>query len=172
MNKAFNNIEISFETNEVIVMTEDNLNDRIKVEPRIMQVLYILMNNSPNVVSREKLITEVWDNYGGADDALNQAISHLRKLLNDTNRDNRIIETVVKKGYRFLGDNTKINHRKRNFFSRQNNSKLWTPIIIIITLLLIIISIVYYINSQTSNTPIAPVDKNTNVSPSAPLDEI
>ena len=161
MIKTFNNIQINFETNEIIVMTENNSNTRTKVEPRIMQVLQVLMNNSPKVVPREQLIAEVWNNYGGADDALNQAISHLRKLLNDTNKEDRIIETVVKKGYRFLGENNIVSGEKRKLPSRQDKSRFW--IIILISTILIIALITYYTNSKNSYAPTAPVENETNV---------
>ncbi|MEM7104952.1 MAG: winged helix-turn-helix domain-containing protein [Bacteroidota bacterium] len=102
MIKINDQFKVNFETNEIMSTNLESGNQVTKVEPRIMKVLEILVKNSPSVVLREKLIEEVWDNYGGADDALNQAISHLRKILNDQDKDNRIIETVVKKGYRFV----------------------------------------------------------------------
>jgi hypothetical protein len=43
------------------------------------------------------LISKIWNNYGGAEDGLNQGISILRKALVDTNK--QIIETIPKKGY-------------------------------------------------------------------------
>ena len=45
----------------------------------------------------EQLIKEVWNDYGGADEALNQAISFIRKVPVDNNKE--IIETIPKKGY-------------------------------------------------------------------------
>ncbi|WP_299116433.1 helix-turn-helix domain-containing protein [uncultured Winogradskyella sp.] len=166
MIRAFNGIEICFETNEIIVMTENHSNTRTKVEPRIMHVLKILMNNSPRVVSREQLIAEVWNNYGGADDALNQAISHLRKLLNDTNKEDRIIETVVKKGYRFIGGDTIVLGDRRKSSNLTNNMRLW--IIIASIIMLVATFMVYYSTTKNSNVPIAPEDKKTNVVTPAP----
>jgi len=166
MIKGFNRIEINFETNEIIVMTENNSNTRTKVEPRIMHVLKILMKNSPKVVPREQLITEVWDNYGGADDALNQAISHLRKLLNDTNKENRIIETVVKKGYRFIGENNIVSDEQRESPHGLKSSRFW--IVILVITLVIVAFITYTINSKNSNAPEAPVDKKINITTPAP----
>jgi hypothetical protein len=43
------------------------------------------------------LIKEVWNNYGGSDEGLSQAISFLRKVLDDQKK--HIIETVPTKGY-------------------------------------------------------------------------
>lgn len=68
-----------------------------RLEPRLMQVLCILAKHEGKLVKREDLIAEVWNNYGGGEDGLNQAISILRKTLQDTEKD--IIETIPKKGY-------------------------------------------------------------------------
>lgn len=72
-------------------------NAETRVEQRLMIVLCLLADQPGKLVSREKLIKDVWEDYGGADEALTQAISYLRKLLNDV--DKKTIETVPKKGY-------------------------------------------------------------------------
>ncbi len=68
-----------------------------KLEPRLMQLLCILASYAGELVSRELLTKEVWDDYGNADEGLTQAISYLRKVLNDEVKE--LIETVPKKGY-------------------------------------------------------------------------
>lgn len=168
MIKISNDLGISFETNEIIEMTENDSNTHTKVEPRMMHVLQILINNSPKVVSREQLISEVWDDYGGANDALNQTISHLRKLLNDTNKDNRIIETIVKKGYRFTGATKLMIEDKKEIINTKEKSGLW---LIIIFLALLSIIIIYFMSSTKSYVPVAPVDNQTKVTSPAPKAE-
>jgi len=69
----------------------------IRIEPRLMHLLCILSENEGKVVSREFLIKEIWNDYGGADEGLTQAISFLRKVIGDQHKE--IIETVPKKGY-------------------------------------------------------------------------
>ena len=68
-----------------------------RLEPRLMQLLCILAAQAGELVSRELLTKEVWDDYGNADEGLTQAISYLRKVLNDEAKE--LIETVPKKGY-------------------------------------------------------------------------
>jgi len=65
-----------------------------------MQVLLLLAEHDGEVIAREQFLDEVWDNYKSADEALTQAISLLRKKINDSDSNNRIIETVPKKGYK------------------------------------------------------------------------
>lgn len=72
-----------------------------RLEPRVMQVLDHLVAGNGKLVTREELAQKVWDNYGGADEALTQAVSVLRKALNDEAKD--LIRTVPKKGYLFSG---------------------------------------------------------------------
>lgn len=152
-------LEICFDTNEIISNKDNNTPIRTKVEPRIMHVLQILVNNSTKVVSRDQLISEVWNNYGGADDALNQSISHLRKILNDTDKEKRIIETVVKKGYRFTSE-IQVNQAKFSETNRQvGQFKFW---LVVIIFALISSALLFYImNSKEPFVPEAPIDNNS-----------
>jgi DNA-binding winged helix-turn-helix (wHTH) protein len=68
-----------------------------RLEPRLMEVLSFLTGRVNQLVTREELVKEIWNDYGGGDEGLNQAISFLRKLLGDNNKE--IIETIPKKGY-------------------------------------------------------------------------
>jgi len=79
------------------VLTDKTTNDESRLEQRLLEVLYILAATPGELVSRDKIIREVWNDYGGADEGLTQAVSFLRKVLNDT--DKKIIETIPKKGY-------------------------------------------------------------------------
>src|SRR5437868_15539496 len=89
--------------NRYLVSAQKNvIKDRVtnhesRLEERLIGVLSILAATPNELVTRDKIIREVWDDYGGADEGLTQAISFLRKVLNDT--DKNIIETVPKKGY-------------------------------------------------------------------------
>ncbi|MCO5947761.1 winged helix-turn-helix domain-containing protein [Mucilaginibacter flavidus] len=68
-----------------------------RLEPRLMHLLCVLVEHNRQLVTRELLTKEVWDNYGNADEGLTQAVSYLRKIFNDN--DKTLIETVPKKGY-------------------------------------------------------------------------
>ena len=74
-------------------------NIETKFEPRLGNLLFIFIQKQGEVVSREYLIEKIWDNYLGANEGLNQAISFLRKLLDDNEK--KIIVTFPKKGYSF-----------------------------------------------------------------------
>jgi DNA-binding winged helix-turn-helix (wHTH) protein len=79
------------------LLTNNETGLQTKLEPRLIEILCMLVKNEGKLVSREMFISKLWNNYGGAEDGLNQGISFLRKALADTNK--QIIETVPKKGY-------------------------------------------------------------------------
>ena len=68
-----------------------------RVEPRLVKLLQLLADAAGQTVSRDQIIREIWNDYGGAEDGLNQAISFLRKILDDTGKER--IKTIPKKGY-------------------------------------------------------------------------
>ena len=72
-----------------------------RIEPRLMRLLCLLAENQGKPVSRQMIIKEIWNDYPGGDEGLNQAISVLRKLLDDDKK--KIIETLPKTGYCFHG---------------------------------------------------------------------
>lgn len=72
-----------------------------RVEPRLIKLLCLLAEHEEKAVSREIIVKEIWNDYPGGDEGLNQAISVLRKLLGDDKK--KIIETLPKTGYCFHG---------------------------------------------------------------------
>ncbi len=91
---------------ECVVFTHRNLIVRngkeTGVEPKVMDVLCVLIDCRDDVLSREELIERVWGEPAGADERLTRAISQLRKALGDTPRSPKFIETVPKRGYRLV----------------------------------------------------------------------
>ena len=78
--------------------------DTTRLQPQPLQVLLLLLREPGRVVSRHELRSTLWpqDIYIEFDDGLNHAIRRLREVLGDTARVPRFIETVPKKGYRFI----------------------------------------------------------------------
>ena len=77
---------------------------RIKLQEQPFRVLVELVANAGKVVSREELRQKLWpvDTFVDFDVGLNTAIRKLRQALNDDADDPRYIETLAKRGYRFL----------------------------------------------------------------------
>jgi TolB-like protein/DNA-binding winged helix-turn-helix (wHTH) protein/Tfp pilus assembly protein PilF len=71
-----------------------------------MKLLEILLERPGEVITREELRSRVWpsESFGDFDQALNIAIGKLRSALGDSAENPRFIETLPKRGYRFLAD--------------------------------------------------------------------
>src|SRR5271169_70715 len=79
---------------------------RIRVQQQPMKLLEILLERPGEVVTREEFRSRVWpnDNFGDFDLALNIAIGKLRSALGDSAENPRFIETLPKRGYRFIAE--------------------------------------------------------------------
>ncbi len=76
--------------------------DTISLTPKAFDTLLLLVENSGRVLSKEKIMEIVWENSFVEENNLAQNISHLRKVLGDGKDGARFIETVSKRGYRFI----------------------------------------------------------------------
>jgi DNA-binding winged helix-turn-helix (wHTH) protein len=72
------------------------------VKPKTMDVLVCLAERAGAVVSREELLTRVWQNVYVTDDVITQAIAELRRAVHDDRRQPAFLETVPRRGYRLL----------------------------------------------------------------------
>jgi DNA-binding winged helix-turn-helix (wHTH) protein/Tol biopolymer transport system component len=77
---------------------------RVKLQDQPFKVLQILLENPGNLVSREELQSRIWpdDSYGDFDHAVNVAVGKLRTALGDSAENPSFIETVPRRGYRFV----------------------------------------------------------------------
>jgi DNA-binding winged helix-turn-helix (wHTH) protein/Tfp pilus assembly protein PilF len=73
-----------------------------RVEPKSMDVLMLLARHEGAVVTREEIFAAVWPGVVVGDEALSQAITKLRRALDDDPREPRFIETIPKRGYRLV----------------------------------------------------------------------
>jgi TolB-like protein/DNA-binding winged helix-turn-helix (wHTH) protein len=78
---------------------------RIRVQVQPFQVLRILLEHPGQSVTREELQKQIWpaDTFVDFDHGLNNAVKKLRQALGDDAENPRYIETLAKRGYRFIG---------------------------------------------------------------------
>lgn len=95
------------------INTLTNADKPTRVEPKIMQVLVCLAERPLEVVSKEKLIREVWGDTFVTDDVLTHSISELRKVFADDAKEPRYIQTIPRSGYRLIVP-VSDNERKQN----------------------------------------------------------
>ena len=79
---------------------------RVRLQQQPFQVLALLIEHAGQVVSREDLQKAVWpaDTFVDFDHGLNKTINKIREALGDSAESPRFVETVARRGYRFIAD--------------------------------------------------------------------
>ena len=77
---------------------------RVRLQNKPFRVLQMLVENAGDVVTREELHQRIWpgDTSVALDTGLNTAMNRVRQALGDTADNPRFIETLSRRGYRFL----------------------------------------------------------------------
>ena len=77
---------------------------RLKLQQQPFLVLKILIERPGEIVTREELCSAIWpaDTFVDFDKSLNTAVNKLRDTLGDTSSSPRFIETIPRRGYRFI----------------------------------------------------------------------
>ena len=79
---------------------------KIKVQPQPLKLLETLLEHPGAVVPREELRNRIWptESFGDFDQAVNIAVGKLRNALGDSAENPQFIETIPKRGYRFIAE--------------------------------------------------------------------
>jgi cholera toxin transcriptional activator len=77
---------------------------RVRLQEQPFQVLVALLENPGKVVTREDLRLKIWpaDTFVDFDHSLNTAVNKIREALGDSASSPRFVETLARRGYRFL----------------------------------------------------------------------
>ena len=78
---------------------------RIKLQDQPLQILSLLIRHPGELVSREEIQKKLWapGTFVDYDNAINSAVRKLRDALGDGPENPRYIETLARRGYRFIG---------------------------------------------------------------------
>src|SRR5262244_2077963 len=74
----------------------------VRLTPRAFDTLLVLVEHAAQVVDKEQLMKEVWPDIFVEEGNLSRNIYELRKALGDDPAEPRYIETIPKRGYRFV----------------------------------------------------------------------
>lgn len=85
--------------------------ERVHLEPKAVDLLVALARRAGEVVSREELLSQVWNGVVVGDDVLTQAVIKLRKALGDAEPE--YIQTIPKRGYRLTAAVTWLDRETR-----------------------------------------------------------
>ncbi|HEY8559878.1 MAG TPA: winged helix-turn-helix domain-containing protein [Pyrinomonadaceae bacterium] len=76
----------------------------VTLTPRAFDVLLVLLESGGRTVEKQELFERVWKDTFVSDNALTKIVKELRHALEDSSHAPRYIETVPKRGYRFIGE--------------------------------------------------------------------
>lgn len=99
MRFRFDNHELESELRE---LSRDGV--AIPMQPQVFDLLLFLIEQRDRVVSKDDLVARVWENRPISDSALSSRINAVRKALGDDGKAQRLIRTIPRKGFRFVGD--------------------------------------------------------------------
>ncbi|RMF87773.1 MAG: hypothetical protein D6736_12090 [Nitrospinota bacterium] len=75
----------------------------LKLEPQVFNLLLYLIQHWDRVVSREELLDYLWPDRFVSEGILSQRLMAARRAIGDSGREQRLIQTVHGRGYRFIG---------------------------------------------------------------------
>jgi Tol biopolymer transport system component/DNA-binding winged helix-turn-helix (wHTH) protein len=75
---------------------------QVEIEPKAYDVLRYLLEHADRLVTKDELLESVWRDTFVTPNVLTRAVAQLRRLLGDDAREARYIETVARRGYRFI----------------------------------------------------------------------
>ena len=76
----------------------------IAVEPQVFDVIAYLIRNRERVVTKDDLLDAIWSGRVVSESTLTTRINAARRALNDSGEQQRLIRTVARKGFRFIGE--------------------------------------------------------------------
>ncbi len=74
----------------------------VRLNPKAFEVLRVLIGRPGQLVSKDELLDEIWPNTHVADGVLKVCVAEIRRALGDAATEPRFIETVHRRGYRFI----------------------------------------------------------------------
>jgi TolB-like protein/Tfp pilus assembly protein PilF len=111
---------------------------KLRLQGQPLQVLAMLLKRAGDLVTREELRSEIWpaDTFVDFDHSLHNAIARIRETLGDSAGNPRYIETLPRRGYRFIKSvnevkpeaSTSPHHHKRVGYAREIRSLAVLPL--------------------------------------------
>jgi TolB-like protein len=80
--------------------------DPIAIGPQVFDLLLHLVGNRAHVVTKDELLDAVWNGRIVSESTLTSHINAARKAIGDTGEAQRLVRTIARKGYRFVGEVT------------------------------------------------------------------
>lgn len=95
--------EFIFDAKQARLLTLNGQSD-VTLEPKLFELLALFIAKPNEILTRDDLLNHLWAGSLVTDNAINKLIGNLRKALGDNAKSPRYIQTVPKRGYRFVCD--------------------------------------------------------------------
>lgn len=115
MNKLLSDVE-QYVFGEFVLRKDGALyykDKRTNLPPKELAVLMLLLNSKGELISKDEILEKVWHGSFVAEESLTRCIYILRRRLHE-NKENRYIDTVYGKGYRFICPVKKVSPETNN----------------------------------------------------------
>src|SRR5688500_10231016 len=93
--------EFTIDADQVLLLSHG---DPLLLAPKVLETLLTLVQNGGRIIEKEELMKRLWPDTCVEESNLTYCIVQLRKTLGDEARHPRYIETIPKRGYRFIVD--------------------------------------------------------------------
>ena len=103
------------------------------IEPQQANLLLLLMNSQGAVVTRDQIVSTIWQNIVVEDNTVSKAITRLRQLLNDNAKQPLYIKTVPKRGYQFIAPINIVEKSQPDIESTGKNKLFYLWVLVLIT---------------------------------------
>ena len=102
----FGAFELDLSTGELRSIEAPDPNNKVILREQVFQILRMLLEREGKIVTRDEIKGRLWpaDTIVDFDHSINATINALRRALGDSGDDPRYIETLARRGYRFLPD--------------------------------------------------------------------
>jgi TolB-like protein/DNA-binding winged helix-turn-helix (wHTH) protein/Tfp pilus assembly protein PilF len=99
---------------------------QIKLQEQPFQVLAFLLEHAGEIVTREQLRQKLWpaDTFVDVDNSVNAAVNRLREALGDSAESPRFVETLPRRGYRFVAPVTEVKGPERDSAAENANAAI------------------------------------------------
>jgi len=115
---------------------------KIRLQEQSFRILAALLRKPGDVVTREELRSELWpsDTFVDFDHSLNAAVKRLRDALDDSAENPRFIETLSRRGYRFIATRA-----PDTVEPEQRQSKTRRSVLLLVSAFLLVIAAVMFV---------------------------
>lgn len=101
--------------------------EMIEMGPQVFDLLIYLVQNRARVITKDDMINAVWQGRIVSESTLTSHINAVRKAIGDTGDEQRLVRTIARKGYRFIGDIQEVEAAEKAEAIQQNGSGLVVP---------------------------------------------